>query len=129
MRVLLDTQVFLWFHSTPERVGAPLAMLEDPSTVRLVSAVVGWEITIKHALGRLDLPAPPRSWVPDKVRDGAMTPLPVELSHALAVADLPDHHGDPFDRLLIAQARLLGVPVISADAAFRRYDVEVLVAG
>jgi len=91
-----------------------------------VSAVVGWEITIKHAMGRLELPAPPRSWVPDKVRDGAMTPLPVELSHALAVADLPDHHRDPFDRLLIAQAHAERLTLVSADAAFDRYDVPVL---
>lgn len=126
MRVLLDTQVFLWLHSSPERVGAPLKLLEDPSTVRLVSAVVGWEISIKYGLGRLELPAPPDRWVPEKVAEGAMTPLPIELSHVLAVASLPQHHRDPFDRLLVAQARMLGVPLVSGDPVFADYDVEVL---
>lgn len=124
MRVLIDTQVFLWLHSEPERLGAQLAMVEDPGTVRLVSAVVGWEITIKHGLGRLELPAPPQRWVPDKLQAGAMTPLPIELSHVLGVAELPPHHSDPFDRLLISQARLLGVPVLTSDRAFALYDID-----
>jgi PIN domain nuclease of toxin-antitoxin system len=126
VRVLLDTQIFLWLHASPERVGAALPLLEDSATVRLVSAVVGWEISIKHGLGRLELPSPPDRWVPEKLADGAMTPLPIEMSHVLAVASLPPHHRDPFDRLLVAQARLLGVPVVSGDAVFARYDVDVL---
>lgn len=126
MRVLVDTQVFLWLHSEPERLGANLAALEDPATVRLVSAVVGWEIAIKHGLGRLTLPAPPAQWVPEKVDAGAMTPVAVELSHALAVASLPMHHRDPFDRLLIVQAQLLGVPILTADETFARYEVDLV---
>lgn len=126
MRVLLDTHAFLWLHSEPERLGDQLGLLEDPATVRLVSAVVGWEITIKHGLGRLGLPAPPQQWVPERIDRGSMTPLPIELSHALGVAELPAHHQDPFDRLLISQARRLGVPVLSADPVFAAYDVEVL---
>ncbi|MGH9154629.1 MAG: type II toxin-antitoxin system VapC family toxin [Acidimicrobiales bacterium] len=129
MRVLLDTQVFLWLHTTPERVGPPLLLLEDPSTVRLVSAVVGWEIAIKYRLGRLSLPSPPHAWVPAKLADGAMTTLAVEMSHVLAVAELPDHHRDPFDRLLVAQSRLLNVPLVTADRALAGYDIEVLLAG
>lgn len=126
MRVLLDTQIFLWLHSSPERVGAPLPLLEDPATVRLVSAVVGWEIAIKYGLGRLELPSPPDRWVPEKVAEGAMTPLPIELSHVLAVASLPPHHRDPLDRLLVAQAQLLGVPLVSGDAVFADYGIDVL---
>ena len=126
MRILIDTQVFLWLHSEPERLGAQLAILEDPDTVRLVSAVVGWEIVIKHGLGRLELPAPPQRWVPEKLRSGAMTQVPIELSHVLGVADLPLHHHDPFDRLIISQARQLGVPVLTADKAFASYEGERL---
>ncbi len=126
MRVLLDTHVFLWLHSEPERLGDQIELLEDPSTVRLVSAVVGWEITIKHGLGRLVLPAPPQHWVPTRIERGAMIPLAVEMSHVLGVAELPAHHRDPFDRLLISQARQLGIPVVSADPAFGAYDVEML---
>ena len=126
MRVLVDTQVFLWLHSEPERLGAQLALLEDPATVRLVSAVVGWEITIKHGLGRLELPSPPHRWIPDKIETGAMTPVAIELSHVLGVGKLPHHHADPFDRLLISQARVLGTPVVTADRAFGLYDVELI---
>src|SRR3546814_15286238 len=85
MRVLLDTNVFLWLHAAPERVGGLLPMLEDPSTERLVSAVVGWEIAIKHGLGRLQLPEPPERWVPSRIQRGAMVVVPNELSHVLGV--------------------------------------------
>ncbi len=126
MRVLLDTHVFLWAHSQPERLGEHLALLEAPTTERLVSAVVGWEIAIKHGLGRLTLPEPPQRWVPSRIRRGAMTPIAIEMTHVLGVADLPEHHRDPFDRLLISTARTLGVPVLTADPIFGRYDVETL---
>lgn len=126
MRVLLDTNVFLWLHTDPSRVGEALPLLEDPATVRLVSAVVGWEIAIKYGLGRLELPHPPDVWVPRMLASGAMTPVAIELGHALAVGDLPAVHRDPFDRLLIAQAQGLGVPVVTADPVFARYGVEVI---
>lgn len=126
MRVLLDTRAFLWAHTEPERLGPHLALLERPDTERLVSAVVGWEITIKHGLGRLTLPEPPRAWVPERIRRGAMTELPVGMDHTLGVADLPDHHRDPFDRLLISQARGLRIPVLTADRAFDAYDLDLL---
>jgi PIN domain nuclease of toxin-antitoxin system len=126
VRFLLDTHVFLWLHSEPERLGPHLDVLEDPSTDRLVSVVVAWEIAIKHGLGRLHLPAPPSAWVPERIRLGAMQPVPIELAHALGVTDLPPHHRDPFDRLLISQARQLDVAILTADAAFAAYDVEVI---
>lgn len=127
MRVLLDTHVFLWLHAEPERLGPHLELLEDPSTGRLVSAAVGWEIAIKYGLGRLHLPAPASAWVPERIRLGAMETVAIELAHVLGVADLPPHHRNPFDRLLVSQARHLGVPILTADAAFAAYDVEVLV--
>lgn len=129
MRVLLDTNVFLWLHAAPERVGGLLPMLEDPTTERLVSAVVGWEIAIKHGLGRLQLPEPPQRWVPSRIRRGAMVVVPIELSHVLGVAELEHHHRDPFDRLLVSVAQTLRVPIVTSDPAFGLYDVEVLEAG
>ena len=129
MRVLIDTQVFLWLHGEPERLALDsLALLEDAATERLVSAVVGWEISIKHGLGRLQLPAPPAEWVPQKIDAGAMQPVAIEMPHVLAVGALPPHHRDPFDRLLVAQARLLDVPLLSADPIFARYDVDLIPA-
>lgn len=129
MRVLLDTNVFLWLHAEPERVGSVLPMLEDPRTERLVSAVVGWEIAIKHGLGRLQLPEPPERWVPSRIQRGAMVAVAIELSHVLGVASMPQHHRDPFDRLLVSVARTLDVPIVSSDTVFARYGVEVLQAG
>jgi PIN domain nuclease of toxin-antitoxin system len=126
VRILLDTHAMIWLHSEPERLGHHLEALEDAGTQRLVSAVVGWEIAIKCGLGRLSLPATPQRWVPDRIERGAMTPVPIEMAHVLGVADLPPHHHDPFDRLLISQARHLGVPILTADRAFDAYDVEIL---
>lgn len=126
MKVLFDTSAFLIAHADAARLGDHVGLLEDPETVRLVSAVVGWEIAIKHALGKLELPSSPDHWVLDMVEQGAMTPLPIEMSHTLAVGRLPDVHRDPFDRLLVATAQVLGVPIITSDPIFERYDVDVL---
>ncbi len=126
MRILLDTNAFLWAHTEPERLGPHLPVVQRASTVRLVSAVVGWEIAIKHGLGRLELPEPPSSWVPSRMRRGAMTTVSIEFAHVLAVGELEDHHRDPFDRLLITQANALGVPILTADRIFDRYDVDTL---
>jgi PIN domain nuclease of toxin-antitoxin system len=126
VKVLFDTNAFLAAHTEPERLGPHLAAIEHPDTVRLVSAVVGWEITIMHGLGRLELPEPPQRWVPHMVRAGAMTTVAVDLDHALAVGALPLHHRDPFDRLLIATAIALDVPILTSDRVFEDYDVEIL---
>lgn len=126
MRVLLDTHAFLWVHSEPERLGPHLQLLERRDTERLVSAVVGWEITIKHGLGRLALPLPPQEWVPDRIRRGAMTEVPIAMEHVLGVAELANHHRDPFDRLLISQAQSLRVPILTADRSFDRYGIDLL---
>lgn len=129
MRALLDTHVWLWMLSEPERLGGALALIEDPASRLLLSAASSWEIAIKYALGRLPLPEPPSSYVPDRIRSSGVTPLPVEHAHALAVAELPAHHRDPFDRLLVAQARLEGVPIITADPHLRAYAVDLITAG
>lgn len=127
MKVLLDTHAFLWAIARPERLGRYEQLVADPSTTRLLSAASSWEIAIKHGLGRLPLPERPADYVPEAMRRLAVEGLPVEHSHALAVSGLPPHHRDPFDRLLVAQAQQLGLPVLSADPALRRYDIEVLV--
>ncbi len=92
----------------------------------MVSAASAWEIAIKSALGRLELPDAPARYVPDRMRTLSATPLPIEHAHALAVAELPPVHGDPFDRMIIAQASLLAIPIVTADPWFERYDVDVL---
>ena len=126
MRVLLDTHVFLWLQSDPERVGVHLELLRDPDTERLVSAVVSWEIAVKHQRGALPLPEPPAAYVPRRMREIRAVAVPIEQAHTLEIAALPPIHRDPFDRLLVAQARLLGVPIMTADATVAAYPVETL---
>ncbi len=125
-RLLLDTHVWLWMLTDPERLGSTRAIIEDAETELLLSAVTSWEIAIKHAIGRLSLPESPGRYVPQRIRDTGVTPLPIEHAHTLAVADLARHHNDPFDRLLIAQSRLEGAPLVTADSAFEPYDLPLV---
>ena len=125
MTLLLDTHVLLWWLDEPRILSkeARNAIGDGKNTV-YVSAVVAWEITINRALGRLD--------APDDLEAAMVAnrflPLPVTVKHALAVTRLPDHHRDPFDRLLIAQARHEGFKIVSRDPILAHYDVPCLVA-
>lgn len=125
--MLLDTHAFLWAAARPERLGRFEQFVADPATTRLLSAASSWEIAIKHALGKLPLPAAPADYVPEAMRRLVIEGLPIQHSDTLAVAGLPAHHRDPFDRLLVAQAQQHGLPILSADPSFGRYDVEVLI--
>jgi PIN domain nuclease of toxin-antitoxin system len=129
VRILLDTRIFLWLSTEPERLGNQLATIEDPRTELVVSAASSWEIAIKYGLGRLPLPAPPERYVPERIRALAAEGLPIAHNHALAVAGLPQLHRDPFDRLLVAQATLLDLSIMTADAAITQYPVCSLVVG
>lgn len=124
--LLLDTHVFLWLQTEPERLGAHLETIADESTQLFVSAATSWEIAIKYALGRLPLPEPPARYVPDRIAAIGAAAIDIEHAHALAVADLPLIHRDPFDRLLVAQAIALGVPIVTADPMVARYPVSSL---
>lgn len=91
----------------------------------LLSAASSWEIAIKVAIGKLALPSAPAVYVPDRMHSSGVIGLPVTHAHALAVASLPRHHRDPFDRLLVAQAQLEGLTILTADRVFDSYDVSV----
>lgn len=110
----------------PERLGEHLRTVEDRRTELIVSAVSSWEIAIKYGLGRLPLPEPPERYVPERIRLTRARPLPVEHSHALAVSQLAPLHRDPFDRLLVAQASLLDVPILTADPEIAQYPISTL---
>ncbi len=129
MKLLLDTHVFLWLQTEPERIGEHLDLIEDRDNELLLSAASSWEIAIKYGLGKLLLPSPPQSYVPERVCAIGAHALPVEHSHALAVATLARLHGDPFDRLLVAQAGLLDVPIVTADPLIAQYPVQTLRCG
>lgn len=129
MRILIDTQVWLWMLATPERLSARArGLLVSSDTELLLSAASAWEIAIKHGLGKLALPAAPAVAVPELMAQSGVTALPITHAHALATAALPPLHRDPFDRLLIAQAQLERLPIMTADPAIGRYEVEVLAA-
>jgi PIN domain nuclease of toxin-antitoxin system len=127
LRILIDTQCWLWMQSEPARFREPTRqLLLDPANTLLLSAASSWEIAIKYALGKLPLPVAPAEYVPTRMRLSGTTGLPVEHVHALHVATLPAHHRDPFDRLLVAQAQLESVPILTADAALADYAVTLL---
>ncbi len=130
MKVLFDTECWLWLHTRPERLGAAwLDRLQDPEATTFLSAASSWEIAIKYALGKLVLPAAPARYVPDRMDQTGTQALAVTHLHALRVADLPAHHKDPFDRLLVAQAQIEALPLLTSDRRLERYDVEIHWAG
>jgi PIN domain nuclease of toxin-antitoxin system len=111
----------------PERLSeAGRRLLQDPAEELLFSAAAAWEIAIKFALGKLRLPAPPAAFVARALSEDRLATLPISHDHALRAGELPPHHRDPFDRLLIAQAQLESLTVLTADRQFARYDVAVL---
>lgn len=126
MKLLLDTRCWLWMQATPERFSdAARELVDDPDNVLLLSPVSAWEIATKYAAGSLTLPSPPDDYVPSRMKSSGVDALPLQHSHALQVARLPWHHRDPFDRLLIAQAQVEGLPILSADRALAAYDVQL----
>jgi PIN domain nuclease of toxin-antitoxin system len=93
-----------------------------------VSAASAWEVAIKSSLGRLHLPGPAAEVLPTALADNDFSPLPISVDHALRLSELPHHHADPFDRILIAQAIAESLTIVTADAIFDRYPVPILAA-
>lgn len=123
MRILLDTHCWLWLQVSPERLPAEIRdLLADPEHDLYLSAASAWEIAVKWALGKLPLPAPPAEYVPLRLERQGVAGLPVEPRHALQVASLPRHHRDPFDRMLVAQAQLEDLHLLTADRTFSAYE-------
>ncbi len=127
MRVLLDTHTLIWAVDTPSKLGQiAIATLQDPTNELLVSAASAWEIAIKVGLKRLKLSGPYRAWVEQALGDLNAIWLPITIEYADEQTRLPDHHGDPFDRMLVAQAIVEGIPIVSIDAALDAYGVQRL---
>ena len=121
MNLLLDTHLLLWAAAEPERLSAKArALLLDPAKQLMFSAASLWEVTIKSSLGRPDFRVDPRRlW--RMLRVSGYRELPVTSEHAVAVNDLPQLHQDPFDRILVAQARVEGVLLLTVDKAVAKY--------
>ena len=127
MTVLLDTHVFVWLLLAPDRLDdSVMARVSDPSEHVLLSVASAWEIAIKSAIGKLEVPEDLAIWLPDRLQRTNTDLLPIAVDHALRVATLPMHHRDPFDRLLIAQAHIEKIPIVTADRSFAAYDIEVI---
>ena len=127
MRILLDTEVWLWALASPERFGRhATTLLEELRHPLFLSAASLWEIAIKYSLGKLELPGEPSEFVPARLVEMRIDTLPIAGGHALGVADLPPHHGDSFDRLLVAQAQHERMALLTADPQLLLYDVETI---
>lgn len=127
MLILVDTCTFLWMATAPGRLSPRVrAITEDRSSQILVSVASVWEIGIKWRQGRLELPAPPPEFLGEATVVLSVTILPLRFEHALAGLDLPLHHKDPFDRMLIAQAMTERLPIASPDGHFGKYPVDTV---
>ncbi len=127
MGLLLDTHVFLWLVDDPSRLpSAAVDAVSIPDVELFLSLASVWELSIKVGLGKITLPLPPLEFVATRLERTDTELLGISLPHALALADLPRHHGDPFDRMLICQARAEGLTLVSSDLAMRAYDVPIL---
>jgi PIN domain nuclease of toxin-antitoxin system len=127
MKLLLDTHVFLWMHGDPDRLSARARkLLVAGSTELHLSVVVAWEIGIKLARERLTLPEPLDDYMTSRADRAGMALLSIDLAHVLEAVTLPPHHADPFDRMLVAQARTERLALMTADPWIARYDVEIV---
>jgi len=124
MNLLLDTQALLWFVlDDPRLSGRARESIVATDGLIFVSPASFWEIAIKVSLGKYALPAPFAAFWDDQLLTNDFTLLPISMSHTARVVDLPFHHRDPFDRLIIAQSLVEGTPIASSDEMFDRYGV------
>jgi PIN domain nuclease of toxin-antitoxin system len=124
MRLLLDTHSFLWFVLGDSQLSPrALSLILDPGNEKLLSPASYWEIAIKISIGKYSLSEPYEAFLQRGIAGNGFVILPIEPRHTARVINLPFHHRDPFDRLLIAQAIAEGIPIVSADPALDRYPV------
>lgn len=127
MKFLLDTHIFLWLLFSPEKLTDKIrTVYKNQANEIYLSLVSIWEIQLKSQLGKLHLDIDLETIIDDNIHSGFIKLLPINLSHVLALKDLPFHHKDPFDRLLIAQAIQENLTIISVDSYFADYPVKVL---
>lgn len=127
MKVLIDTHTFLWWNTDDPLLSARAKeIIADGRNEVFLSAASVWEIVIKTSKGRLILPEPPAKYISSRMSLYRFQPLPVKISHAAQVYELPLHHNDPFDRMLIAQSQLESLPLVTRDKDIQHYDLETI---
>lgn len=125
--ILLDTHVWLWMNGAMERLSEPAReLLAEGGQTLYLSAASTWEIAIKHAAGKLELPQAPELYIPSTLAQNDVRPLAIHQAHTWRAAALPPHHRDPFDRMLIAQAQAEGLRLMTADGKLDPYEVDLL---
>ena len=130
MKYLLDTSVWLWSVGPTERLNKKAReLLADGQHELYLSVASTWEISIKAALGKLHMPEPLGRYLPKRLAEQGIQALPILQHHALGVHELPPHHNDPFDRLLISQARAEEMVILTADRMFAQYPVKIVLCG
>ncbi len=126
MKLLLDTHALLWWIADDPRLSRRAAsLISDGANEVYVSAATAWEIVVKSALGRVEVPDPVDHFLASQIEANAFLALPIHVRHALGLASLPDVHRDPFDRILVAQAVAEDLLLVSGDRVLRRYPVGV----
>ena len=130
MRYLLDTNIFIWSLAQRGRLNAKATELLEPNVSQVYLSVAStWELTIKYSLRKIVLPAAPAEFVPRAICEFGYLSLEIQHAHAIEVGQLPFHHRDPFDRMLIAQARAESMVLLTADETLAQYDVDILECG
>ena len=127
MKILLDTNSFLWFISGSERLSINARdRIADLDNQLFLSSASLWEIAIKVSIEKLELLQPYNQLIPQQLEENDINILPIELSHLTTVVELPFYHRDPFDRLIIAQALTEDLPVVSPDSLFSQYAIKLI---
>lgn len=127
MKALLDTHAFLWWvTNNPQLSSTVQSILMERSNEIFFSAASGWEIAIKAQLRKLELPSEPEIYIAEQLKINSFQILPIELRHTLQTYYLPNHHKDPFDRILVAQSQVENLPLLTLDAKIAQYEVRVI---
>jgi PIN domain nuclease of toxin-antitoxin system len=127
VRLLLDTCTFIWLSAAPERLSdAAREALDSDANDLFLSHVSIWEIHLKHLAQKLTLPQKPRLWISRQLAARGLSDWPIDLETIHGASDLPNHHKDPFDRMLVAQADVHGFQIVTPDAAFQKYRAKLI---
>jgi PIN domain nuclease of toxin-antitoxin system len=130
VRILLDTHCWLWYLLAPQRLNpAATEVLREQQNEVYFSTASAWEIVVKVGTGKLSLPAPPTEYIPSRLAELNHQSLPILQNHVLRIEQLPHHHRDPFDRVLVAQAQEEELQLMTADRVLRAYEVPIFWAG